>query len=189
MARAAVKNYHYGSRYASYGNLAYDLDRQEREQLLRRAGEMAEPAPQTQAVPRAIPRTAAKTAVRARAYVSPVAVLGMALVALMTVLLLQSYIQMTELSNSVVTMEKELAALQEEHLALTTKYELTFDFTTVKEHAQQAGMKKVSSSQVYYVDLSQGDSAVAYTEEGTSGIKGLLTSLGNGICAVVEYFR
>ena len=49
-------------------------------------------------------------------------------------------------------------------------------------------MSKPSSSQIYYIDLSEGDSAVVY-EEAEPGILGqLLESLHHGVYAVVEYF-
>ena len=49
-------------------------------------------------------------------------------------------------------------------------------------------MAKPSSSQVFYIDLSDGDSAVVYQEEEPSVLSRLLASVSHGIYAVVEYF-
>jgi hypothetical protein len=49
-------------------------------------------------------------------------------------------------------------------------------------------MAKPSASQVYYIDLSSGDSAVVYQTEDPSVLSRLLTSLNHGVYAVVEYF-
>ena len=49
-------------------------------------------------------------------------------------------------------------------------------------------MSKPSNSQIYYVDLSDGDSAVVYQQEEPGVLSRLLTSLNHGIYAVVEYF-
>ena len=187
MARTAAGKLNYGSRQASYGNLAYDLTYEEREHLLRHAGEMTREAE----LPRPVSRekAQARTAVRPRVRVGALPVMGFMLAALLTLGVLQSYIQLTEISHSVVAMEQELARLKEERLALTTKYELTFDFAAIKENAEQAGMSKVSSSQIYYVDLSEPDNAVAYEQTDQNLLEQLLHSLGNGVCAAVEYFR
>ena len=73
-------------------------------------------------------------------------------------------------------------------MALTTQHEQLFDLDAVKETAEAAGMSKPSSSQIYYVDLSDGDSVVVYQQEEPGILSRLLTSLNHGIYAVVEYF-
>ena len=75
-----------------------------------------------------------------------------------------------------------------ENVSLTARHEELFDLDTVKEAAEAAGMSKPSSSQIYYVDLSDGDSAVVYQQEEPGILSRLLTSLNHGIYAVVEYF-
>lgn len=65
--------------------------------------------------------------------------------------------------------------MQDSHLALLTKYEKTFDLTTVKEAAEAAGMKKPSSGQISYIDLSGPDTAVVYAANEGSVISRCLT--------------
>ena len=67
--------------------------------------------------------------------------------------------------------------------------EKTVDLTTIKEAAAAAGMAKPSASQVYYIDLSEPDSVVVYQQKSQNVLSRVLTSLGNGVCAVVEYFK
>ena len=50
-------------------------------------------------------------------------------------------------------------------------------------------MSKPSASQVYYIDLSESDSVVVYQQESTNVLSKVFGSLGNGVCAVVEYFK
>ena len=64
-----------------------------------------------------------------------------------------------------------------------------YDLSAVKEAAAAAGMAKPVSGQVYYVDLSDGDSAVVYQTESPNVLSRLLTSLHHGIYTVVEYFN
>lgn len=182
----AARELRYDSRSAVYGNLAYDLDREVREHALRHAGE----APRRQEAVREKPqvRSVSKVQVRPRQKVSVFSVLGFGAVIALAVLVLMSYIQLTEISSEMVDLRSRQAALETEHITLTAKYEQMFDLNTIKEAAEAAGMDKPSSSQIYYIDLSSGDSAVVYQKSDPSVLTRLLTSLNHGIYAVVEYF-
>ena len=107
----------------------------------------------------------------------------------LAVLLMMGYIRLTAISDEVVSLQNQLAELETENVALTAQHEQMFDPATVKEVAEAAGMSKPSSSQIYYIDLSEGDSAVVYQQEESNLLSRLLTSLNHGIYAVVEYFE
>ncbi|QNL43652.1 hypothetical protein H8790_09230 [Oscillibacter hominis] len=172
------------SRYRNltYGDLAYDLDRDSRETMLRHAGE---PRREEVAKVRSVPHVRA----RERQKVSAVAVVGFAAVAAMTILLLMSYVKLTVISDAVVELQGQLGELETENVALTAQYQQTFDLSAVKEAAMAAGMSKPSSSQIYYIDLSGEDSVVVYQKTEGSLFSRLLASLNQGIYAVVEYFE
>ena len=163
---AAARELRYNSRSAVYGDLAYDLDREVRERALRHAGE----APRHQTV-------------------SVLSVLGVGAAIGLAVMVLMGYIQLTIISDEVVSLQNQLEELQTENVTLTAQHEQMFDLATVKEVAEAAGMSKPSSSQIYYIDLSEGDSAVVYQQEESNLLSRLLTSLNHGIYAVVEYFE
>ena len=183
---SAAKELRYRQSGAVYGNLAYDLDRELRERELRHAGEL--PRRQEQALERPKVRSISKVQVRQKQSLSVFSVVGFGAVAVLAVMVLLSYVQLTALSAQTVSLQNELAQLEEENVVLTAQYERMFDLNTIKEAAEAAGMSKPSSSQIYYIDLSEGDSAVVY-EEAEPGILGqLLESLHHGFYAVVEYF-
>ena len=169
--------------HAVNGSLAYDLDWAVRERELRHAGEA--PRVRENVREEAVPRVR----VRERPRVSPVAVAGFAAVIVMAVALLMSYIQLTAVAADTVALKKELAALETEHRTLTAEYEQMFDLTTVREAAEAAGMSKPSASQICYLDLTGGDSAVVYHKEETTVLSHVLTSMNQGVHAVVEYFN
>ena len=73
--------------------------------------------------------------------------------------------QLTVISSEVVKLQSELSDLQTQNVSLTTKYEQTFDLSTIKEAAEAAGMSKPSSSQIYYIDMSGSDNAVVYQRQ------------------------
>ena len=188
---AAARELRYNSRSAVYGDLAYDLDREVRERALRHAGEAPRHQTAGEAVPKATPRvrSLSKAQVRQRQKVSVLSVLGMGAAIGLAVMVLMGYIQLTIISDEVVSLQNQLEELQTENVTLTAQHEQMFDLATVKEVAEAAGMSKPSSSQIYYIDLSEGDSAVVYQQEESNLLSRLLTSLNHGIYAVVEYFE
>ena len=169
------------------GSLAHDLDWAVRERELRHAGE----APRHQEQVRQQPKVhaAPKVLVRERQQVSLFSLLGFAAVAGLAVLVLMSYIQLTALASDTVALKKQLSTLETEHAALTAQYEQMFDLTTVRETAEAAGMTKPSTSQICYLDMSGGDSAIVYQQEEPSVLSSVLTSLNHGVYAVVDYFK
>ena len=188
---AAARELRYNSRSAVYGDLAYDLDREVRERALRHAGEAPRHQTAVEAVPKAKPRvrSLSKAQVRQRQKVSVLSVLGVGAAIGLAVMVLMGYIQLTIISDEVVSLQNQLEELQTENVTLTAQHEQMFDLATVKEVAEAAGMSKPSSSQIYYIDLSEGDSAVVYQQEESNLLSRLLTSLNHGIYAVVGFFE
>lgn len=179
---AAVRDMRYRGRQAVSGSLAYNLDYAAREHELRHAGEARREAaaPKVHAAPRAL--------VRARQYVSPLTVLGVAAVMGLALLVLLNYVQLTLLSTETVELQQQLEALETENVNLTAQYQRMFDMASVKEAAEAAGMSKPSSTQMGRLELSKGDSAVAYRQKEQGLLSRILSSLHGGVYAVVEYF-
>ena len=167
-----------------YGSLAYDLDTLARERQLEEAGEMPERsgAPQPKAQPRRHPQAQAKTRP------SPLLAGGIVLVCALVMVLLFGYVQLTVVSNHVVTIKDQLTTLQEEHVALVTEYEKTFDLATIKAAAEEAGMSKPTSGQIQYIDLSGSDTAVVYGDE-PGVVEKAISSIKGGAQFIWEYFR
>ena len=187
---SAARELRYRSDYSVSGSLAHDLDWEIRERELRHAGEAPRHSPQTQQQTRR--RTAEKAEkrvqVRERQQFSVPTAAALVLVLSLAVMVLMSYIQLTVLSTETVTLKQELSQLQTQNVSLTTQYERMFDMATVKAAAEEAGMAKPSNSQICYVDLSGGDSAVVYRQEDPNMLGQVLTSLTHGVDALVEYF-
>lgn len=181
----SARELRYRSRSAVDGSLARDLDWAVRERELRHAGEVPRPreaaeAPKVRTVPRVQLRQAEK--------VSLLAVAGFMAVAVLALVVLAHYIQLTQLSAEAVELKGELDSLQTENEILTAQYEQLFDLASVREAAEAMGMTKPSSSQIYYIDLTEGDSAVVYQEARPGLWDRIRSSLRHGMYAVVEYF-
>lgn len=180
-----MANYHHG---ATYGSLAYDLDALAREKQLDEAGKLPQkkvrPAqPEVQSVQRR--QSAARAAVRP----SPVLLLGTVLVVGMVIALMLCYVKLTGISDNVSSIKREISALEEEHVALLTAYERTFDLATVKAAAEAAGMSKPSSGQIQYIDLSGADSVEVYAAGGAAALNGFTEKAESLWAYVLEYFR
>lgn len=180
-----MANYRHG---ATYGSLAYDLDALAREKQLDEAGKLPQkkvrPAqPEVQPVQRR--QSAARAAVRP----SPVLLLGTVLVVGMVIALMLCYVKLTGISDNVSSIKREISALEEEHVALLTAYERTFDLATVKAAAEAAGMSKPSSGQIQYIDLSGVDSVEVYAAGGAAALNGFTEKAESLWAYVLEYFR
>ena len=171
---------------AVYGNLAYDLDALVRERQLEEAGKLPQkkqPAVQEQPLPRR--QTQSRTAARP----SPLVVGGIVVLLVMVVALMLGYVTLTDVSGSVSSIKREIADLDEQHIALLTEYEKTFDLATVKTAAEAAGMSKPTSGQIVYIDLSGSDTAEVYAAGGSAALNGLTDKVSQAWAYAVEYFR
>lgn len=176
MASSSMRKKNMRNYRAYNSNLAYDYNALERE----RVQEVRRPQIRT------ISHT--KVSIRPAERVSVLAIAGFAAVAVMLVLILMSYAQLTQLSASVVSLENELSVLQTENVTLTASYESTFDLETVESAARAAGMSKPSSSQIYYIDMATPDSASVYAVQENNALEKIFLSFGKGLYSVVEYF-
>ena len=185
---SAAKDLRY--RYSVNGSLAHDLDWEIRERELRHAGELPRPKAEPQVQPRRSTRTKTETRVevRERQGIAYSTVVGCAIALGMAIMVLFNYIQLTALSSETVSLKNDLSQLQTQNVSLTTQYERMFDLSTVKEAAEKAGMTKPSNSQICYVDLSGGDTAVVFRQEEPNMLGKALTSVHHGFYSVVEYF-
>ncbi len=147
--------------YRTYGSVAYDpafVPQREREQIGR-----------TEPLVRPRERVAAREHVRVRpaGYVAPTAVLGFAVVAVLAVLLLVNYAQITQTSNEIVRLRREAETLSKEHAALTAEYELAFDLKSVEERVTAAGtMAPPQPGQIINMSVAEPDAARYYAPAG-----------------------
>ena len=179
---SVARDMRYRGKQVVNGSLAYDLDYAVRERALRHAGEA--PTAREKAKVYEAPRVL----LRARQVVSPLAVLSVAAIMGLALLVLMSYVQLTMLSAETVELRSRLTELETENVSLTAQYQRMFDMASVKEAAEAAGMTKPSSTQMSRLDLSAGDSAVAYRQKEPGLFSRILSSLHGGVYAVVEYF-
>ncbi len=179
-----MAQHHRSPRSTTYGSLAYDLDAIARERLLEEAAEL--PAqPQAQPQPQRRPRAQA----RAKTRPSPLLIGSIITLAVMVMVLLLGYTQLTATSNAVSAIRSDIADLEGEHVKLLTDYERTFDLATIKQKAEEMGMSKPNAGQIEYIDLSGEDKAVIYSANNDGVLQGVRTTVSAAADSVWEYFR
>lgn len=178
MATAATRR----QSYRSYGSVAYDPA-----YAPEREGEgRVEPLirPRERVVGRE------RVRVRQAGYVAPTAVLGFVAVAVLAVLILMSYVRLTDSANQIVRLRREAETLADEHADLMTQYELAFDLKTVEEQVTASGqMVQPGAGQIVSLDLSEPDSAKLYEAPKGNALGELWGSLTEAIGNIGAFFR
>ena len=182
MAAAAVKKT-YGQG-AVYGSLAYDFDNPELY-----GGEY------TTAKPKARPRVQTQTRVRTRARnvvhtkqsIAPMSIVGMLAAAFLVVVAILAQAQIVGISSASVTLQKELAQLEEQQAKLRIAYESAFNMAEIEDYAiHSLGMQKPRADQIFYIDTSSPDKAVVIA--GGENV-GFVDKVSDYLSGVAEYLR
>ena len=166
------------------GNVAYDLNYQRntvpvpdggqpytqpRRQRRTRSGEVARRRTSTRPRVRLRPKEA----------VTPFAVVGFAIAAVMAVLVLVSNVQLNSIYADTVSLQNQLTELRTEGDMLKAEYEEVFNTETLQKAVKKAGnLKPSDNSQIVYVELSDPDNVVVYNQkEESTGIEAFLESV------------
>lgn len=177
--------------YSTYGSVAYApaydgsaVRAPRREEELRRA-----PAPYPKRREQVRRQERARVQVRQAGEVSVFAVTGFLMVAILAALLVGSYSQLTVANDEMVSLRRELSALQDEHAKLSAQYEKVFDLATV-EAAVGDTMVRPTNEQVVYIDLSAPDTVTVYQGNGgTPWLQRIADGAGEVFGSIIEYFR
>ena len=172
----ARKRTRYAETRGTYGNLAYA---EPAVRPLERGGsEVLRPQP--------------KVRVREAGQISVFAVVGFLAVGVFAVLLMLSTVQLTRVSDEMISLKSQLSNLQSEEKKLMAQYELAYDLSTIEQKVTSDGsMVKPQSSQIYTLDLSEEDSVVHYSREngGAETVDSLISSLKSLLDGALSYFR
>ncbi len=169
--------------YDPYRNLNYAYDGS--------AARVLEPGEGVQAKPHVRPRrqelARPKVQVRQAGKVSLFAVTGFAGVAMLAGLILMSFVQLSALSSEVVDLGAQMTQLRSEEATLRARYELAYDLGAIEKAVTADGsMSRPQAGQMVYVDLTEPDSVVLYSQTEASG--GFLESLEEIVGNILSYF-
>lgn len=176
-------------RPATYGNVAYDLDYLGNVAVERTAAERAyEPQPLVR--PRERVRTRTRVQVREQQRVSLFAIAGFLAVAVVAVVVLMGYIQLSLLNSQTMQLNQQLDSLQTEEGKLLSQYERTFDLQAIEDELLASGeMVKPKAGQIFYIDLSEPDAAMVHGSQEENPLLELWETVKQAVLNGVEYFR
>ena len=182
---AARRKRRYAQPHEVYGNLAYAPGL---ERVPQRGGsEVLRPRPKTRPRERTLVRP--KVRVREAGQVSIFAVVGFLAVGAFAILLMLGSVQLTVVSDEVVSLREELSNLQTEEAKLMAQYELAYDLSAIEEAVTSDGsMVKLQTGQIYTLDLSEEDSVVHYDQEETEAAGSFLDAVGDFVDSILSYF-
>ena len=147
----ARKKSGYAQPRGTYGNLAYAQPAARPQE--RTGSQVLRPQPKVRPRERALTRP--KVRVREAGQISVFAVVGFLAVGVFAILLMLSTIQLTMVSDEVVSLRDQLSALESEEAKLMAQYELAFDPSVIEDKVTADGsMVKPQAGQIYTLDLS-----------------------------------
>ena len=166
------------TKYDYNGSAAYDLYRYEGS---------AAPEIQRQGLPEERPLPQRSRRVKVKAAVSPLAVVGLAVVACMLILVVFGYVQLYEATERVSGLQSELSELQNQQLILESLYEGGINLTEVEGRAAELGLRTPAAEQTVYVNLSGADRAEIYRTEKTNLLQRIIQAVESSAKGLVEY--
>ena len=136
-------------------------------------------------------RTRVRVKVRQQQAVAPLAIVGFVVAALAAVLLLVGYTQLNSVYRETTVLNNQLTQLKSDEADLQATYNKVFDMETLEAAvADQDNLVKATGNQAVYLDLSEADNAVVYSENQTpTGLAGILNTVEEAFATVVEFFR
>ncbi len=111
--------------------------------------------------------------------VSPAAVIGLLVAAVLLVFSLFARAQLSQTSIQVVRLQNQLTELETTHQKLLINYEYAFNLAEIEDYAMtQLGMQQPTSDQVYYINSGTVDKAEVLTPEtGASGFEKIISAV------------
>lgn len=169
--------------YDPYRNIGYAYDGSAARVL--DGEEVLQPRPRVQPRHKQIARP--QVEVRPAGKVSLFAVTGFAAVAVMAVLILMSFVQLSSISSEMVSLDSQMTDLRSEEATLRARYELAYDLGAIESAVTSDGsMSRPQAGQMVYVDLTEPDHVVVYNTEEAGG--SFLDTVEEMIGSILSYF-
>lgn len=125
--------------------------------------------------------------VRRRATVSPVIVLGIAVLAFMAVLIVFCYVRIYETDLAIASLRTQLTELEDSHARLEGIYESQKDMLALNERAEELGMHRITQAEIVYLDLCGADHADITPAERKNAFSKVFTAIRSSIRDFLEY--
>ena len=181
-------------RYAingTYGSAAFDLNALPQEGFPEEIDNTSEESARRWARQneRAARRERAIEAAKNSQSVSIAAVAGFAVVALLIVMVLLSYVRLAEISADVTRLKSSITALESTQTKLSVEYEQVFNLNEIKEYATGTlGMTKLNDSNTLVFTIERQDRAQVLAQDDSRGLA-VIAAAREFISSLAEYLR
>ena len=149
----------------------------------------AVPKPQPAKLPEEKPLTHAKPAPKAKPAIAPLAVIGLAVVAVLLLMVVYSYVQLYETNNLVGELTDQLSAAQADTAKLRSAYESRIDLAEIEAKARELGMTQPTARQTVWLNIAGADHAEVLRVDDRSYAEKSWDALTGSFEGVLEYFR
>lgn len=175
--------------YDPYRNVTYAYDGSAVRVVEGREVPRPQPRPRKSARRQEQELTRPRVEVRPAGKVSPFAVAGFAAVAVLAVLILMSYVQLSAISHEMVSLSDQMTELRSEEATLRARYELAYDLGAIESAMTADGsMSRPQAGQLVYVSMAQPDKVVFYGREETN-MGSFLEKAEEIVGNLLAYFR
>lgn len=149
----------------------------------------AVPRPRPARLPEEKPLPRAAQAARPRLTIAPLAVVGLAVVAVLLLMVVYSYVRYYEATDLAGELTKELAAAQATTEKLRSTYESRIDLAQIEARAKALGMTQPSTRQTVYLTVAGADHAEVLQVDRRGFAEKAWDALTDSFSGVLEYFR
>ncbi len=171
---------------AVYGNLAYEYG-STAERYATPDEVVAEPERGEKVRKKVRIRVKAKEKVSTSFGVPALGIIGSIVVAAVAVLVLLSYVELTELSANRSDLESQLSSLNEQNAKLTIQYESTFNLSDIEDYAINVlGMSRLTDGDTTIITMDKYDHAEILNEDDSSS--GFWDFVTDTVDTILEFF-
>ena len=149
----------------------------------------AVPKPRPAVLPEEKPIQHAKKAPKARPAVAPLALVGLAVVTLLLLMVVYSYVQLYEATDRVGALNSQLASTRADTAKLRSTYESRIDLAAIEARARELGMTQPSLRQTVYLNIAGADHAEVLQVDQRSYAEKAWDAVTGSFRGVLEYFR
>ena len=153
-------------RYDPYRNVSYSYDGSAVRVSDPVEAPRPAPRPRKSARRQAEYQTRPQVEVRPAGKVAPFAVGGFLCVAVMAVLILLSFVELSTISQDMVALDGRITELRSEEASLRARYELAYDLGAIEKNVTADGsMARPQEGQMVYVSLAEPDRVIRHAPQ------------------------
>ena len=149
----------------------------------------AVPLPRPARLPEEKPLPHAKKAPKAKLAIAPLAVVGLAVAAILLLMVVYSYVQLYEATERAGELNRQLSSTQADTAKLRSAYESRIDLAEIEAKAREFGMMQPSARQTVYLNIAGADHAEVLQVDERSFVEKAWDALTGSFRGVLEYFH